>query len=446
MSFTTYRTMDNDVVKKKCTILMVSEFFYPDVGGIETHICALSTRLMELGYRVVIVTRQFGERRGIRYMSNGLKVYHIPTLFIVRPCGIPTFIDTFPLARNILIREAVDIVHIHQTTTRYGSEFIFIAYVMGLKTVFTDHSLFSFIDWGPTILTLYLKSQSIILNHIICVSNTHKENLVLRTHTDPNRISVIGNAIESDAFKPRSEPRNDDKIVIVVISRLTAIKGAMLLNAVIPIVCHRHANVNFIIGGDGPYYASIAEIIDKHYLHDRVTLLGTVPNHKVNDVLIKGDIFLNTSKSESFCIAILEAVSSGLLCVATHVGGVHEILPRDMVLLSNYSPESVADRIDDAIKLLPSIDRFEFHNRVREMYSWQRVAQQVSDIYQTVLSRPSIHPLDLLNHYWRPTTSFRPIFIIMLVALYLMLWITDIVSPRDEIDISPDWSACMVNH
>eukprot|EP00371_Babesia_bovis_P003337 XP_001611984.1 glycosyl transferase [Babesia bovis T2Bo] len=397
--------MDNDVVKKKCTILMVSEFFYPDVGGIETHICALSTRLMELGYRVVIVTRQFGERRGIRYMSNGLKVYHIPTLFIVRPCGIPTFIDTLPLARNILIREAVDIVHIHQTTTRYGSEFIFIAYVMGLKTVFTDHSLFSFIDLGPTILTL-----------------------------------------ESDAFKPRSEPRNDDKIVIVVISRLTAIKGAMLLNAVIPIVCHRHANVNFIIGGDGPYYASIAEIIDKHYLHDRVTLLGTVPNHKVNDVLIKGDIFLNTSKSESFCIAILEAVSSGLLCVATHVGGVHEILPRDMVLLSNYSPESVADRIDDAIKLLPSIDRFEFHNRVREMYSWQRVAQQVSDIYQTVLSRPSIHPLDLLNHYWRPTTSFRPIFIIMLVALYLILWITDIVSPRDEIDISPDWSACMVNH
>ncbi|GFE53451.1 phosphatidylinositol N-acetylglucosaminyltransferase gpi3 subunit isoform X1 [Babesia ovis] len=384
---------------KRQTVLMVSEFFYPDVGGIETHICALSSRLMELGYRVVVVTRHFGGRRGIRYMSNGLKVYHIPTLFLIKPCGLPRFLDTFLIARNIFIREQVDIVHIHQTSSRYGCEFIYAAYVMGLKTVFTDHSLFSFIDLGPITLTN-----------------------------------------ESDAFKPRTTPRNDGKIVIVVVSRLTERKGAHLLNDVIPIVCKRHENVEFIIGGDGPLYSTIMERIDKLYLHNRVTLLGTVPNHKVNDVLIQGDIFLNASKSESFCIAILEAVSSGLLCVATNVGGVHEVLPRDMVLLANYSPESVANRIDDAIRLLPSIDRFQFHERVRSMYSWQKVARQVSNVYDMVLKEESIKPMELIYHFWEIKSVFRPILIVVILLLYVELWIADWLHPRHEIDIAPDWS------
>ncbi|ORM40221.1 Phosphatidylinositol N-acetylglucosaminyltransferase GPI3 subunit [Babesia sp. Xinjiang] len=438
--------------KRRLTILMVSEFFYPDVGGIETHICALSTKLIEMGHCVVVVTRHFGERRGVRYMSNGMKVYHIPTVYLVKPCGLPVFITTFLLARNILIREQVDIVHFHQTSSRYGSEFAHTAYMLGLKSVFTDHSLFSFVDIGPITLTNYLRSQSSIIDHTICVSNTHKENLVLRTQMDPTKISVIGNAIESESFKPRLTDRNDGKIVIVVISRLTEKKGAHLLNDVIPLVCKRYENVNFIIGGDGPLYSNIAERIDKLYLHKRVTLLGAVPTYKVNDVLIRGDIFLNTSKSESFCIAILEAVSSGLLCVSTNVGGVYEILPRDMVLLANYSAESVANRIEDAIERLPTIDRQGFHDRIANMYSWRKVAEQVLEIYDKVLCQPSISPFELIYHYWETKSIFRKLhdtclftligasLILVVTLLYIEWWIAELIYPRDEIDIAPKWS------
>ncbi|GIX61236.1 phosphatidylinositol N-acetylglucosaminyltransferase subunit A, putative [Babesia caballi] len=416
---------------RRLTILMVSEFFYPDVGGIETHICALSTALIALGrrrtpgrhgaagYRVVVVTRHFGERRGVRYMSNGTKVYHIPTLFYVKPCGLPTFVGTFPLARNIFIREQVDVVHVHQTSSRYGCEFVYAAWIMGLRTVFTDHSLFSFVELGPVTLTDHLRHMSAILDHTICVSTAHKENLMLRTQMDPTAISVIGNAIvrfllgrrhllqNADNFPPSTRTRADGRVVIVVVSRLTPKKGTELLNDVIPIVCKRHDNVDFIVGGDGPLYSSIVERIDKLYLHKRVTLLGTVPSYKVNEVLVQGDIFLNTSKSESFCIAILEAVSSGLLCVATDVGGVREILPRDMVLLANYYPESIADRIDDAIKMLPFVDRQRLHDRVRAMYSWRRVAEEVSLVYRNAVRRPPRSALDTICAFWDTPTIFR---------------------------------------
>jgi phosphatidylinositol N-acetylglucosaminyltransferase subunit A len=43
--------------------------------------------------------------------------------------------------------------------------------------------------------------------------------------------------------------------------------------------------------------------------------------------LIRGHIFLNTSLTESFGIAILEAACAGLYVVSTRVGGVPEVLP-----------------------------------------------------------------------------------------------------------------------
>jgi phosphatidylinositol glycan class A protein len=50
---------------------------------------------------------------------------------------------------------------------------------------------------------------------------------------------------------------------------------------------------------------------------------------------VRGAIFLNTSLTESFGIAILEAACAGLYVVSTRVGGVPEILPKDMISFAN---------------------------------------------------------------------------------------------------------------
>lgn len=62
----------------KHSICMVSDFFYPNMGGVESHIYQLSQCLIEKGHKVVIATHAYGERRGVRYLNNGLKVYYLP--------------------------------------------------------------------------------------------------------------------------------------------------------------------------------------------------------------------------------------------------------------------------------------------------------------------------------------------------------------------------------
>lgn len=53
---------------------MVCDFFYPRLGGVEMHIWSLSQCLLRRGHRVVVITHGYDNRKGVRYMTNGLKV------------------------------------------------------------------------------------------------------------------------------------------------------------------------------------------------------------------------------------------------------------------------------------------------------------------------------------------------------------------------------------
>jgi phosphatidylinositol glycan class A protein len=92
----------------------------------------------------------------------------------------------------------------------------------------------------------------------------------------------------------------------------------------------------------------LLQMRETHFLQDRITLLGPVAHRDVPSVcayyisilqsklttmqvLRQGSIFLNTSLTEAFGIAILEAACAGLYVVSTRVGGVPEILPEDMI-------------------------------------------------------------------------------------------------------------------
>ena len=98
-------------------------------------------------------------------------------------------------------------------------------------------------------------------------------------------------------------------------SRLVYRKGVDFLAGVIPEICKRHKNIQFLIGGDGPKRWLIEEIREKHQLQHRVTLLGCLEHSQVKHVLNKGHIFLNTSLTEAYCMAIVEAAACGYVII-----------------------------------------------------------------------------------------------------------------------------------
>ena len=260
-------------------------------------------------------------------MANGLKVYYLPYLAFVSNATFPTFFSFFPLVRNIYIRERINIVHGHQSTSALAHECLFHARTMGLGTVYTDHSLFGFDDTASIHLNKILKFHMTDVDHAISVSYASKENLMLRAAWDSADVSVIPNAVDATRFTPDFARRPEPPTInIVVISRLTYRKGVDLLLDIIPTVCAAHPHVRWIIGGDGPKRSLLEEMLEYHKLQDRVDLLGGVPHSNVRDVLVQGHVFLNTSLTEAFCIAIVEAAACGLFVVTTDVGAIPEVL------------------------------------------------------------------------------------------------------------------------
>ncbi|XP_073473045.1 phosphatidylinositol N-acetylglucosaminyltransferase subunit A [Aquarana catesbeiana] len=429
-------------VGKAHVICMVSDFFYPNMGGVESHIYQLSQCLIERGHKVIVVTHAYEDRKGIRYLTNGLKVYYLPLRVMYNQSTATTLLHSLPLLRYIFVRERVSIVHSHSSFSAMAHDSLFHAKTMGLHTVFTDHSLFGFADVSSVLTNKLLTVSLCDTNHIICVSYTSKENTVLRAALNPEIVSVIPNAVDPTDFTPDPQKNRTGKMTIVVVSRLVYRKGIDLLGGIIPEMCLRYPDLHFLIGGEGPKRIILEEVRERYQLHDRVRLLGALGHHEVRNVLVEGDIFLNTSLTEAFCMAIVEAASCGLQVVSTRVGGIPEVLPEDFIILREPSVKSLCDGLEKAIDQLrtgklPSPEAI--HNTVKTFYTWRDVAERTERVYDRVANE-TVLPMNerlerLVSHCGVVTGS---IFALFVVACFLILMFLRWHSPDSLIDIAVD--------
>lgn len=413
------------------------------MGGVESHIYQLSQCLLHRGHKVVIITHAYGERSGIRYLTNMLKVYYIPMGPFYNQCVLPTLFTSLPLIRNILIREGITIVHGHSAFSALAHETMFHAKTMQLKTVFTDHSLFGFADASSLLTNEILKFSLSDADHAICVSHTSKENTVLRASLQPSLVSVIPNAVDSTVFTPDTTKRNPDKIVIVVISRLVYRKGMDLLAGVIPEICQRHSDVEFLIGGDGPKRVDIEEVREAHQLQDRVTMLGSLPHSDVQNVLNQGNIFLNTSLTEAFCIAIVEAACCGLQVISTRVGGVPEVLPDDLITLAEPSVKSLLYALECAIskkRNSTAMTPEEMHKRMKDVYLWQNVAMRTEKVYDSIQDNDPVDLGDRLWRYKKHGLDFPALlFMVVVVIEFIYYCMLEYFLPRKNIEMAEEF-------
>ncbi|KAI9797337.1 MAG: Phosphatidylinositol N-acetylglucosaminyltransferase gpi3 subunit [Piccolia ochrophora] len=364
---------------------------------------------------------------------------------------------------------------------------------MGLRTVFTDHSLFGFADAASILTNKLLKFTMSDVDHVICVSHTWQENTVLRASLDPLMVSVIPNAVVAENFRPLSagpkasrvqdselastrsthppppqQPLGpNDTITIVVISRLFYNKGTDLLIAVIPRILASDTNVRFIIAGSGPKAIDLEQMLERRVLQDRVEILGPVRHEDVRDVMVRGHIYLHPSLTEAFGTVIVEAASCGLYVVCTQVGGIPEVLPAHMTTFAKPEEDDLVAATSKAIAALRSgrVRTERFHDQVKMMYSWTDVAERTERVYDGIsgvlgeeqfygyrsgssggwtASRgragvQSFALIDRLKRYYGCGIWAGKLFCLCAVIDYLLFVFLELWAPRGDIDTARDW-------
>ncbi|KAI5888774.1 glycosyltransferase family 4 protein [Schizophyllum commune H4-8] len=419
---------------------MVGDFFHPNVGGVENHIYMLGVQLLARGHKVIVITHSHRDRVGIRWLLPGLKVYHIPFPPIANSATLPNFFTFLPYFRTIILREHIQLVHAHASLSSLGHEALLHAHLLGVRTVFSDHSLFGFEDAASILTNKLLVGTLKNVDAVICVSHTGRENTVLRgqlfepREDDPtaltvrNDVYVIPNALVADHFVP-DPPTSTDIITIVVMSRLAYRKGIDLLVATAPHVCRLFPNVRFLVGGTGPKLIDLLQMREKHRLQDRIELLGPVAH---------GDVLA------SFGIAILEAACAGLYVVSTRVGGVPEILPEDMICFAEPEEDDVVRAIARAVRHIQAgaHDPLRAHARVRTFYDWAAVTGRTERVYRAVIAAPERDLMERMRRNLSLGPWFGMIQVIILVVDCLFFLILEWLIPREDIDyVTCSWDA-----
>ncbi len=138
-------------------------------------------------------------------------------------------------------------------------------------------------------------------------------------------IEVIPNFVDAERFRPAAPPRALPEVPVVVhVSNFRPVKR---VGDVIEVFARLRAQrpVRLRLVGDGPDRAAVLARAAALGLGAEVELLGERVD--LPAVLREADLFLLPSETESFGLAALEAMASGVPVIASAVGGLPEVIP-----------------------------------------------------------------------------------------------------------------------
>lgn len=169
----------------------------------------------------------------------------------------------------------------------------------------------------------------------VALSKPTYEFLRDRVGIPAERLHSICNGVDTARFCPRGRDESKDAnapLVVGYVGRLADVKNPMLLleafeRAHASIVADNvllASRLRLEIVGDGPLAAAVHERTMRSPLRDAIALAGD--RNDIPACMRRFDVYALPSLAEGISNTLLEAMASGLPCVATRVGGNEELV------------------------------------------------------------------------------------------------------------------------
>lgn len=192
--------------------------------------------------------------------------------------------------------------------------------------------------------------------------------------------------IDVQLFKPMQKEPNQ-RPIIGIVKYLKPIYDIPLLIKAFSIV-KRQSEFNPLlhIYGGGPLQQDLEKLCEELRIKDDVSFFGTIPNTEIAKAINTMDVFVNCSVTESFGVALLEAMACEVPVIATDTAGYREVVDDGVtgVILKDREPETMAKEI---ITLLSNQGlRNEYgkngRKRVLELYDWKIDVDIMENLYK----------------------------------------------------------------
>ncbi len=332
---------------------------YPTYGGSGAVATALGMQLAKRGHEVHFVSYAQPFRLGHfheRIFFHEVEMEHYP-LFEHPPYTLALAVALHNAAQT----HDLDLLHVHYAIPHATSAWI--AQEMlgdgGVPVVTTLHGT------DITLVGLHPSFQPITRFSILrstgitAVSEYLRDETVRDFGVPPERIEVIPNFIDTEVYDPAKEPchrstlAEEGEKIVMHVSNFRPVKRVLDVVEIFRRVAAKVPS-RLIMVGDGPDRPRALEKAQALGVGDRVVFLGK--HDSVEELLPCADLFLLPSGSESFGLAALEAMASGVPVVASSVGGVPELVPHEEAGYL-YPVGDVDGMSEGALEILSDQDR-----------------------------------------------------------------------------------------
>ncbi|MCP4672188.1 MAG: glycosyltransferase family 4 protein [Desulfobacula sp.] len=226
--------------------------------------------------------------------------------------------------------------------------------------------------------------------YVLSVCNALKDVMV-DLGANPGKTRVIPNGIHIEKFYPenKNESRklfslHENKKIIFSVGSLIPRKGHHLVIDAMPELIDKMPDIHFFIAGEGEYRKTLEKKISELRLKDHITLLGHIPNSDLRKWYSASDIFCLASSREGWANVIMESMACGTPVVATNVWGAPEIITsQNLGLLVSRDIGSITKGLEKALTKNWDRELIAEHVATR---TWEVVAKEVKDVFNTVLS------------------------------------------------------------
>ena len=164
--------------------------------------------------------------------------------------------------------------------------------------------------------------------------------------------------------------------------RLTRVKGFDVLLRAAALLHEQGLDIAVVVAGKGELFSALEKQSEELGLVGRVRLIGF--QEDLPAYLRQLDVFILPSRSEGFPLSLLEALASGLPCIAARVGGVPEMLAQGIVVAPE-DPRTLADAMKGLLDAARRKKLAEESQRIVARYSMEKCSAEFAKIYDSLL-------------------------------------------------------------
>jgi glycosyltransferase involved in cell wall biosynthesis len=339
-------------------ILMLTPFFSPNVGGVETHLDDLVDVLNERGFPVYVQTYSpittpgviwaKDEKRGKnvqirRYKWFGENLFHtlekypiLDFLYLTPYLFLRVF--WFMLSNN----KKIKIIHAHGFNAAYIGKHL--SRIFNKKLIVSVHAIYKIDPLSKTASRI-----SKILNSASGISTLSKASYdqLISYKISPKKLFLHRNWTDLDRFKPIENKKKlkkqfniPERFSVILVARLTSIKGVKEFIA----VAKNLSEINFLIVGHGPledFVIKESSVVENLFYFGKIKYSDLYLYYNLADILC-----IPSQYEEGYGRVATEAVACGTPVIGSNRGGIPEALDKTVSILT----EPTVDNLTITIK------------------------------------------------------------------------------------------------